>query len=383
MAASTGPLVGLDIGTSGARAVEVKWHKRENSYQIAKAASIELPRGSVRNGVITDEPAVVKALKKLWRLGHFSTKRVAFGLADASVLTRQIDLPWMPADDFRTALQYQVGDVLPVERNTVQMDYHLLSEEQRVDENQQVVDMNRILLVAASSESITAVAEVLRRAGLEPVIADSAAFALIRAACQGKLPTTTDAHAIVDLGADQLTVVIHQGGQPRFIRTIANLGGDTATESVADRLRIDPDVAEDLKRESGLNGPAPVVAPIAESSVFRDLASEPQSTMDPRIAATVEVLNPWATTVIGEIRNSLDYFQASDPLAPIQTMSVTGRTAELAGFLERVATQIPLPVHTMDPLVGLKGPRKLAKKGGQDTRLVLATGLSMRPMAAS
>lgn len=383
MAASTGPLVGLDIGTSGARAVEVKWHKRENSYQIVKAASIDLPRGSVRNGVITDEPAVVKALKKLWRSGHFSTKRVAFGLADASVLTRQIDLPWMPADDFRTALQYQVGDVLPVERNTVQMDYHLLSEEQRVDENQQVVDMNRILLVAASSESITAVAEVLRRAGLEPVIADSAAFALIRAACQGKLPTTTDAHAIVDLGADQLTVVIHQGGQPRFIRTIANLGGDTATESVAERLHIDPDVAEDLKRESGLNGPAPVVAPIAESSVFRDLASEPQSTMDPRIAATVEVLNPWATTVIGEIRNSLDYFQASDPLAPIQTMSVTGRTAELAGFLERVATQIPLPVHTMDPLVGLKGPRKLAKKGGQDTRLVLATGLSMRPMAAS
>lgn len=384
MAANTGPhLVGLDIGTTGARAVEVKWHKRDNAYVIAKAASVELPRGSVRNGVITDENAVAKALKKLWKSGHFSTRKVAFGLADATVLTRQIDLPWMPVDDFGTALQYQISDVLPVDRATIELDYHLLSEEKRLDENQQVVDMNRILLVAANTDSITKIAGVLRRAKLEPVVADSAAFALIRAACQGKLPDTREAHAIVDLGADQMTVVIHQGGQPRFIRTIANLGGDTATESVAERLRIDPEVAEDLKRESGLSGPAPVVAPIAESSVFRDLASEPQSMMDPRIAVTVETLNPWATTVIGEIRNSLDYFQASDPTAPIQTMSITGRTATLAGFIERVATQIPLPVRTMDPMVGLKGPRKLSKAGGQDTRFVVATGLSMTPRVAS
>jgi type IV pilus assembly protein PilM len=245
------------------------------------------------------------------------------------------------------------------------------------------MEMNRILLVAASTDSISTTARLLRKARLEPVVADSAAFALIRAACQGVLPPAEDTHAIADLGANQLTVVIHQGGQPRFIRTITNLGGENATEAVAERLHIDPDDAEALKRNSGLNGPAPVIAPIAESSVFRDLASEPQSTMDPRIAAAVEVLNPWAATVIGEIRNSIDYFQASDPLSSIKTLSITGRTAALAGFLDRIATQIPLPVRTMDPLLGLEAPRRLTKGDASDTRLVVAAGLAMSPKAVS
>jgi type IV pilus assembly protein PilM len=378
MAAKTGPqLVGLDIGTTGIRAVEVKWHSRAGAYRISKVATMDLPRGAVSNGMIVDSRVVAKALKKLWRTGHFSTRKVAFGLADSSVLTRQIELPWMQTDDFRTALQYQVADVLPVDRTTVQLDYHLLGEDHRLDDNQQPMDVNRILLVAANTESITAQTDVLRKAKLEPVVADSAAFALIRAACQGILPPTGEAHAIVDLGADQMTVVVHQGGQPRFIRTITSLGGANATEAVAERLRIEPEAAELLKRETGLNGPAPVVAPIAESSVFRDTTADSAPQVNARTAATVEVLNPWATSVIGEIRNSLDYFQASDPGSIIQTLTITGRTAKLDGFLERVATQIPLPVRMMDPLLGLETPGKVRKNHAADTRLVVAAGLAM------
>jgi type IV pilus assembly protein PilM len=378
MVATSGPhLVGLDIGSTGIRAVEVKWRRRSGVYEIVRAASVDLPRGAVRNAAIADEKAVAKALKSLWRKGHFSTRKVAFGLADTSVLTRQIALPWMPPDDFRAALKYQVSDVLPVDRSTVELDYHVLGEDHQLDAQQQPVDMNRILLVAANSESIIATTKVLRSARLEPVVADSSAFALIRAACQGVLPGSTDAHAIVDLGSDQLTVVVHQSGQPRFIRTIANLGGENATDAVAERLGIELEDADTLKRETGLNGPPPMVAPIAESSVFRDVVQESTSTTSPRTAATVEVLNPWATTVIGEIRNSLDYFQASDPGAPIQTLSVSGRTAELAGFIDRLATQIPLPVRMLDGLIGLKASGRARKQAQADTRFVVAAGLAM------
>jgi type IV pilus assembly protein PilM len=370
-------LVGLDIGSTGARAVEVKWSGRDNAFRIAKTASIELAPGAVHNGVITNEKAVVKALKRLWRKGRFSTRKVIFGLADTSVLTRQMEVPWMPPDDFRTALRYQVGDVLPVDLATMELDYHLLGEDHRLDDNQQPVDFNRILLVAVNSEDVTTLATVLRHARLEPVAADSAAFALIRAACQGVMPSSTDAHAIVDLGAGQMTVVIHQAGQPRFIRTISNLGGEKATEAIADKLALEPEDAERAKRETGLNGPPPIVAPIAESSVFRDVTGEPDTSISPRAKAIVALLNPWATTVIGEIRNSLDYFQASDPNAPIQTLTISGRTAELDGLLERVATQIPLPVRRMDPLLGLSAPRKVTRKDRDDTRFVVAAGLAM------
>lgn len=370
-------LVGLDIGTSGIRAVQLTRDRKTGEAQIARAASVELPRGAVRHGAIAEPKVVTKALKELWKRGRFSTRRVAIGLADSGVMTRQIELPWMPPADFRVALRYQLGDALPVDLASVELDYHLLAEIERTDDHGQPADLNRILVVAANSEAITTEATVVRKAGLRPVLVDSSAFALIRAACRGHLPESTDTHAIADLGAEQLTVVIHQAGQPRFIRTIANLGGDTATEAVAERLGITPEQAERLKRETGLNGPAPVVAPIAESSVFAGAAVEDVAPMDPRSVATVDALSPWATTIISEIRNSLDYFQASSPSTPIQSLTLIGRTAELSGLVDRIATQIPVAVRTMDPLVGLTASSRVTKAGVPDTRLAVATGLAL------
>ena len=283
MAGKAAPkLVGLDIGASGIRAVELKRDRKSGAYTIVKAASVDLPRGAVRNGVIAEPETVTKSLKRLWRKGRFSTRKVALGLADGGVLTRQMDLPWMPPDDFRSALRYQITDALPVDLSTVEIDYHLLGESQRKDDHGGVVELNRILIVAANTEAILGEARAVRKARLQPICADSAAFALIRSVCQGVLPSDDQVHAVADIGADQLTVVVHQGGQPRFIRTIANLGGDTATVAVAERVRIDADEAEALKRATGLNGPAPDIAPIAESSVFGGLAPGSPPPLDPQ-----------------------------------------------------------------------------------------------------
>jgi type IV pilus assembly protein PilM len=369
--------VGLDIGTSGIRAVEVRRKRRQSAYEITRAASVDLPSGAVKNGSILDEKLVIKALKKLWRQGHFTTRKVVLGLADSTMLTRQVDLPWMPAEDFKAALRYQVADSLPVDMSTVEVDFHLLSELHRIEANGQEQDVNRILVVAANSEAVSAEAKVLRKARLVPISADSSAFALIRAACQGSLPSTTDVRAIIDMGADQLTVVVHQAGQPRFIRTISNLGGDTATAAIAERLGISNEEAEELKRATGLNGPAPVVAPIAESSVFGSTNATEITPLDARSAAAVSVLNPWATTLIGEVRNSLDYFQATDSDTAVSSLVVTGRTAELDGIVERLATQLPMPVSVMDPLTGLAATRRIARNPAPDTRLAVATGLAM------
>jgi type IV pilus assembly protein PilM len=331
----------------------------------------------VRNGVINDPAAVVKALKALWRKGRFSTRKVVMGLADSGVLTRQIELPWMPEEDFRAALKYQVADSLPVDLSTVELDYHLLGEGEKKDDHGQPMELNRILIVAGSTDAVMSEVDVVRRAHLEPVVADSTAFALIRAACAGVLPADEEVHAIADMGADQLTVVVHQAGQPRFIRTISNLGGDTATDAVADRLSVSPEDAERLKRESGLNGPAPLVASIPESTVFGGVIEKVTPVADPRMAATVDVLNPWATSVIGEIRNSIDYFQSSNPGVPVRTLTISGRTAELGGMVERIATQIPLPVRVVDPLLGLPASRGVTKLAPEDSRFVIASGLAM------
>jgi len=366
-------VVGLDIGSTGIRAVEVKG--RPGSLRLAKAASIDLPRGAWVDGEIVDDKAVVTALKKLWKKGRFSTRRVVYGLSDPHILTRQMDLPWMAEEDFREALRFQVGDALPVDAATVEMDYHLLGEIQGTDERGVGARMNRILLVAADREGIRREASILPKAGLEPVGADSPSFALIRAACQGIVPSDGKAHALVDIGAEQLTLVVYQDGQPLFIRTVTNVGGAIATTAIAEALHVDPEEAEALKVATGLNGPAPVVAPVAESAIFS--SGDDTAPLDPRAAETMAALAPWAATIVGEIRNSLEYFHASSPGVEISDLSLTGRTVALAGVRERIATEVPVPVRTLDPFLGLPHARRLTKEPVPDTRLAVAGGLAM------
>lgn len=374
--AAAARLVGLDIGSSGLRAVEVR-RRAGGLPEIVRAAAVDLPTGIIGNGTITDEHALVSALKRLWKTGRFGTRTVAIALSEATLLTRQMDLPWMPDDDFRSALRYQVQDSLPVDTATVELDAHTLSETHALDRSGHPVETKRVLVVAADRATTIAMAQTVRKARLSPMIIDSSAFALIRAVCHGRLPDDDVPRVIVDIGAEATTVVVHAAGQPRFIRTITNTGGDHATNAIADALDLDFAEAEAMKRQVGLNGPAPVVATVSESSVFSSLA-EVQPMLDPRTQAAVDALNPWATAVVGEIRNSIDYFLSSAaPDTQIASITLCGRASLLDGLLERIATQVPVAVHRLDRFVGLPVSRRVLRNPPSDARYAIAIGLAL------
>ncbi|MDO8732073.1 MAG: type IV pilus assembly protein PilM [Actinomycetota bacterium] len=369
-------LIGLDIGTTGIRAVELRRSRSTADLEIVRMACAELPPGVMSDGAVIDQPALAKAIRALWRQGRFRTRRLAFAVTDPNVLTRQLDLAWMPPDDFKAALRYQVQGSLPFDFDSVALDYHLLAEIERTDTKGQATTDNRVLVVATNREHTAAIASAIRKAGLEPVVADHAPFALIRSVCQGHLPNDASVHAVVDIGADQMTVVIHSEGQPRFIRTLSQLGSNLATRSIASALDIDSDEAEALKRSTGLNGAAPTVVSIAESSVFSTIVDSQAAEIDQRSLVALSELNTWAATIVGEIANSIDYYASGIGVAPVESVLLVGRAANLDGLRERIATQLPYPVQSADATMGLSVNPKL-REYAQDAQAALAIGLAM------
>jgi len=365
-------LVGLDLGSSGIRAVEARHGK--DGWRIVKAAEIELPTGAIHAGVITDQPAVSKALRRLWRSGRFSTRKVAAALSDAGVITRQVDLPWMPAEDFRSALKYQVVDALPVDLSTVELDYQPLAEFTVPDGHGHSTDMLQVLLVATPTEAVTGLCETLIAARLEPVRADTSAFALIRTASGGTLPESDECTALVDIGADVLTVVVQQGGRPLFIRSIPGQGGDVATLTVASAMGMELEDARALVISTGLNGPPPVITPVAESNVFGLLTDVGDTRIDLTTSRAMALINPWATTLVGAIRDSLDYFHAAGG-ARVSRLVLSGRTSEVNGLSERITTELRVPVSFLDPFEGLGRSRRVTKVDARPYSV--ATGLAM------
>lgn len=368
-------LVGLDIGSSGIRAVQLRTARKSGQPQIARAAWVDLAPGVMHEGVLLDPKALTKALRQLWRRGHFKRRKVAFAVPAASVLTRQLDLPWMQPSDFRSALRYQVIDALPMDIESVELDYHLLERRSRVGAQGQVMDENRVLVVAAEREQTSAIARAIQDANLEPVIADHAPLALIRAMCQGQIPTSAQARAIVDIGAEQMTVVIQAQGQPLFIRVLSPGGGSTATLEIATELDIDIDRAEKLKVTTDLNVPVPVLVPVAESSVFGSAFDSPASQEQAQDSRVIATMNRWASTVVTEIRNSLDYYLSDSGSAAVTELTCVGRAASMPGLVERIATQLPYPITRAHPWMELTGGDRF-KQQPSDARLALAIGLA-------
>jgi Tfp pilus assembly PilM family ATPase len=92
----------------------------------------------------------------------------------------------------------------------------------------------------------------------------------------------------------------------------------------------------------------------------------------------VATLGPWATTVVQEIRNSIDYFHATADGQMIASLTLAGRTVQLTGLVERIATQLPYPVRQFEPLLGLKASSRVSRNAPDDARLAVAAGLAMR-----
>lgn len=365
-------LVGLDIGSSGVRAAEFVPGRRRPT--LRRFAQVPLPVGAVRAGAVMDGEAVTEALRTLWSRGKFGSRDVTLGVANAGVLVRQLDLDWMPPEDFRKALRYQVQDVLPFSVDEANLDHHLLEELELPNEDGTTRKVARILLVAASREMVDAFVDASRRAKLRIRAVDLLPFALLRARTP-MLPAGAHAtEAIVDIGSDVVSVVVHTAGVPHYVRMIPGVGGDTVTHAVQQRYDWTWEDAERTKVYVGLPGHAHLDA--SQAAVLA-----PRS--DGLDHAAQQVVEVAAGRLIEEISTTLDYYRDSAVDGAVDgavdhhavgRVLLTGSGAQLGGFAELLAARLDVPVERLDVLGHVRAPRRL-RLAAADPALAVPAGL--------
>jgi type IV pilus assembly protein PilM len=272
--------------------------------------------------VVADPAAVGKALRALWSAGRFSTKKVVFGLANDRVLVRQLDLDWMEPADFRKALAYSVADQIPMPVDDANLDYHVL-EDIPAGPDLDAERTLRVLLVAAATEMVDTFLAALAEADLTAVKAELAPFALIRASAPNPAADAESAaaEAIVDIGADTLTVVVHSNGQPRFVRTVGQLGGRAITGELQQKFGWSYEEAEAAKAQYGLPRQR------AAGDDLVGLEHPAQEAIEERV-----------TGVVAEVRTTLNFFlTAGTGVRTLSRIVLTGGGSRLTGLQERIA----------------------------------------------
>jgi type IV pilus assembly protein PilM len=318
--------IGLDIGTSGVRAAELAFGKGQVTLQ--RFGQVALPEGAVRDGEVINPDLVAEALKQLWAHTKFSGRKVVIGVANQKVVVRQVDLPWMPLDDLKKSLGFQVQDFVPMPVEQAVLDFHPLEEVSNAEGGRMI----RGLLVAASRDMVMNSVLAVQKAGLVPTMVDLSSFAVLRSLARpDHLGLDGQVEALVDVGARVTNIVVHSGGVPRFIRILL-LGGQDLTDAVAERMGVPREQAEAVKQELGVSGSG--------------------ATLD--LQAAARVLEGSVATFVDEVRGSLDYYMASSGSGPLSRLVLTGGGSRLNGLAERLAAATRLPVEQGNPIAPLQ-----------------------------
>ena len=314
--------IGLDIGTSVVRAVELSFGR--DGVTLDRFGQVVLPDGAVRDGEVVDAEAVTTAIKSLWSATRFGAKKVVLGVANQRVIVRQLDLPWMEQSELRKSLAFHVADFLPISVEDSVLDFYPLEEITNDEGARQL----RGLLVAAQRDTVLCNVQCAENAGLRVDSVDLTSFAVLRAMGR-QTDLTVGTEALIDVGARVTNIVVHSAGVPRFVRILL-MGGQDVTDAVSEQLGVPLDRAEGLKQN------------------FAQFATGDEMEMVSRTVATT------SQDFVDEIRGSLDYYASSSPGQPVERIVVSGGGSRLEGLAERLATGTRLPVVLGDPLWPLK-----------------------------
>ena len=182
-----------------------------------------------------------------------------------------------------------------------------------------------MLVAAAHRDLVDGVVAAAEKAGLIVEGVDLVSSALVRALGDPSVAAERP-EAIVSIGAGLTVVVVHQHGRPQFVRTIGT-GGNAATAAVAGALDLPLVDAEGLKRRLG------------------------EAT--PQVQSAESAVQPAIAELVGEIRNSVQYFATLPGRVPIARVLLTGGGARLRGLVKELRAQVRIPVEHVSPLARL------------------------------
>jgi type IV pilus assembly protein PilM len=303
-------IVGLDIGSTAVRAVELT--VSDGSLPVLEAyGQVGLPPGAVDNGEIQDRAVVGAAILRLWREGGFIGHQVHVGVAGLRAITRELDMPVLPPSELDNAVRYQADDVVPFPLERTELSSKVIAQYTDAEGTPTL----RVLVAAAHRDLIDSILATVEAAGLEPVGIDLNTAALVRALHDPSYDGGPE--AIISVGAGLTMVVVHEQGVLQFVRTI-DMGGETMTRAMAGALDVPMADAEIMKRRL-----------------------ETDNTIDDRARAACERA---VDELVEEIRNSLRFFGSLPGRSAASRVLITGGGALSMGLGLKLEQALEVPV---------------------------------------
>jgi len=337
-------LVGLDIGSSSVKAVELA--RKGAGYELVSLGIEPLGQDVVVDGSIMDALVVSSAIKNVVAANKIKVKEVATSVSGHSVIVKRMTVSAVGEAEVASAIPYEAQQHIPFDLAEVNLSYQVMGPAPGGGTD--------VMMVAAKREKILNHTNILSQAGRVPVVVDIDALALQNAFEANYDPQPGALVALLNIGASTMNINILQDGTPLFTRDVS-VGGNQYTDTLQKELDLSFDDAERLKQGHSL------------PNISADAAA-------PHLRSVSEIL-------LLEIQKTFDFFRQTASQENIQAIYLAGGTGKVAGLLELLAHAFNVPIEMMDPFrrVNINPARfDVGNTAKVAPRFCVAIGLALR-----
>lgn len=343
--------VGIDIGTSSVKVVELK--KKTGEIKLSTYGEFRKPLSPDRAGPLQTsslkllEEEVAQIIRSIKTEAQLKFRKAAMSLPVFSSFFTTITLPPMPPEEVANAISFQARQYIPVPIPEVVLDWSILKPIEAEKRPQNI----QVLVVAVPNEIVNRYVRIAELSDIELAALEVETFGLVRAL----IKQNESNFLVIDFGANSTNVSIIQRKSIRFSHSL-DLSSTGFTKLISQSLDINFRRAEELKKEQGLKGEeenivAPVILPLIDKIIF-DIK---------KIVANFR-------------RKQSEEFN-------IEKVIITGGMANLPGLKDYLSEKIEKEVEIGDPFLEIKTPpilSPLLKEIGPS--FAVAIGLAMREL---
>ncbi|MFA6273987.1 MAG: type IV pilus assembly protein PilM [Candidatus Paceibacterota bacterium] len=253
---SGGSAVGIDIGSSAIKIVEIK--KKGGKAVLETYGAISLgPYAELDIGRITNlsTEKVIEALKEVLKQSGVTTSSVALSIPVQSSLIFTVDLPsQVKESELSKIIPTEARKYIPVPITEVSLDYFVLPKKELSFEEANDLEKisgtrekTEVLVVAIQNEAVSKYRSLVSQCNLEAGFFEIEIFSSVRSNFEHELSLVL----LMDFGASHTKLSLVEFGMVKSFHTI-NRGSADITESISKSLSIPFSKAEEMKKEFGL-----------------------------------------------------------------------------------------------------------------------------------
>jgi type IV pilus assembly protein PilM len=318
--AKTKLAVGLDIGSSGVKLVQLK--EKRGGFSLQAFGVAPLPPEAIVDGALMNSAAIVQSIQELVAQQKVKAKEVAIGIRGHSVIIKKITVPRQSQEELDESIPFEAEQYIPFDVKDVNIDTQILTPEG------DAAGQMDVLLVAAKKDMINDYISVCAEAGLTATVVDVDAFA-VQNAFEVNYDASGGTVVLINVGAAVTNINILSQGITTFTRDIT-MGGNAFTEEIQKQLTISYDEAEALK--VGGQGESDAVVPQEVERVIQGVADQ----------------------LAGEIQRSLDFYAATAADSRVSRVFLSGGTARIPALFRVIEARAGVPVEILNPFKNIE-----------------------------